>query len=701
MKSCGMVFSRRGGWSCIAIAFVLLIGQACVAEQYIPPIGIPAPPFGINESHTMYAGQWYTAGGFTYRDAGNGPYTHYVDNTHPSATDVGNPYGTAATPRASLPLGTLPAGSVVEIHGGPYFFSSNVDIVSQGTAEDPVFVRAVDPENKVLLRASGSSIRLRCFGSYVIYENLELSYGLRFQSYEYSHHTAIRYCEVSGPEGVYLGSNAGVHADEWATYMVIFRNHIHHNVRLSDGNPVDVHGVAAGSGSHHVWVLENEIHHNSGDAFQASDHSNPVVHHFYVGGNVMHDDRENGVDLKHIEDVVVSQNKIYSYLPSTYLGDAVVIGANGFEPGVEGPTRAWFLFNEIWNCKNGIRVEGARDCYIVGNTIREASGNAIQLDIDPDSLNVNIVSNTLVGIGSKGIAYGWKEPGASGFSFANNIFRNIGSYHVDVPAFVASTGELRNNLFWDSGASISIRWGSSTYTGLDPAGVNALPDSSGNVIGDPLLVDIPGADFHIQAGSAAANAGIVSAVYQDFFDLYAVDIKLDYDGLPRPQEGLWDIGAFELPAGLGVAGRHVFYNNSAWDGNDPAANAADDAAIATDKTALLPNQVATFANYTSYLRGINGVMVDIDGLAGTPTASDFEFKVGNDNNPGAWPTGPAPTSVAVRAGAGAGGSDRITIIWADNAIEKQWLQVTVLATANTGLATNDVFYFGNAIGETG
>ena len=43
----------------------------------------------------------------------------------------------------------------------------------------------------------------------------------------------------------------------------------------------------------------------------------------------------------------------------------------------------------------------------------------------------------------------------------------------------------------------------------------------------------------------------------------------------------------------------------------------------------------------------------------------------------------------------------MTITWADNAIENQWLQVTVKANANTGLAAADVFYFGNAIGESG
>ena len=151
----------------------------------------------------------------------------------------------------------------------------------------------------------------------------------------------------------------------------------------------------------------------------------------------------------------------------------------------------------------------------------------------------------------------------------------------------------------------------------------------------------------------------------------------------------------------GVVGRHVFYNSSAFDGENPAANSTDDDAVAPDKMALLPGQTASFLHYTSYWRGINGIMIDIDGLSGTPTATDFVFKVGNDSSPAAWATAAAPISVTVRAGAGAGGSDRVTIIWANNAIAKQWLQVTVLATANTGLSSSDVFYFGNAIGETG
>jgi hypothetical protein len=53
----------------------------------------------------------------------------------------------------------------------------------------------------------------------------------------------------------------------------------------------------------------------------------------------------------------------------------------------------------------------------------------------------------------------------------------------------------------------------------------------------------------------------------------------------------------------------------------------------------------------------------------------------------------------VRRGAGTGGADRITLTWPDGAISNRWLRVTVKATAATGLASPDVFYFGNLVGK--
>ncbi len=150
-----------------------------------------------------------------------------------------------------------------------------------------------------------------------------------------------------------------------------------------------------------------------------------------------------------------------------------------------------------------------------------------------------------------------------------------------------------------------------------------------------------------------------------------------------------------------VAARHIFYNDSSFDGNDPAANAADDLAIAPDKQVLPFDQTATQANYSNYSRGLNGVMIDIAGPHGTISVEDFIFQVGNNNFPDTWDETPAPLSVITRPGAGQNGSDRVEITWADGAITNEWLEVVVAANRDTGLAKPDTFYFGNAVGESG
>jgi hypothetical protein len=150
-----------------------------------------------------------------------------------------------------------------------------------------------------------------------------------------------------------------------------------------------------------------------------------------------------------------------------------------------------------------------------------------------------------------------------------------------------------------------------------------------------------------------------------------------------------------------IAGRWIFYNRSAFDGMNGSSNVADARAIATDKHALLPGQTATFANYTSYNKGINGIMIDLANFAATPSIADFTFKIGNNNTPSTWVTAPAPWAVNVYPGQGTNGTNRITSLWDDGTIKDTWLQVTMLADRVTGLAAPDVFYWGNEVGESG
>jgi hypothetical protein len=161
--------------------------------------------------------------------------------------------------------------------------------------------------------------------------------------------------------------------------------------------------------------------------------------------------------------------------------------------------------------------------------------------------------------------------------------------------------------------------------------------------------------------------------------------------------------AFTVPAATAsVVGRHVFYNNSAFDNFNQT---SDDDAIAPDKEALLPGQAPSFANVTSYSKGINGVIVDIAGL---PRGWDrlpfgivhFPCEVSDPAAPGGWAPAP-PLAFTFRLGAGAGGSDRLSFSWDDGAIRDRWLRVTIAANPITALAAPEVFYFGNLAGDTG
>ncbi|QEG21753.1 proprotein convertase P-domain-containing protein [Mariniblastus fucicola] len=148
-----------------------------------------------------------------------------------------------------------------------------------------------------------------------------------------------------------------------------------------------------------------------------------------------------------------------------------------------------------------------------------------------------------------------------------------------------------------------------------------------------------------------------------------------------------------------VTTRQLFYLGSDYDTGD----AFD--SVATDKQFLLPGETATFANYSSYSLGINGLALELNDLNQVPTLANigdfFDFKVGNDDTTADWTDAPAPISLDYVSNVDASGTDQIVLQWADNAIENQWLQITVNAGNTTGLAAPDVFYFGNAIGETG
>lgn len=176
-----------------------------------------------------------------------------------------------------------------------------------------------------------------------------------------------------------------------------------------------------------------------------------------------------------------------------------------------------------------------------------------------------------------------------------------------------------------------------------------------------------------------------------------------------------------LPSfGTAVVGRHLFYNESELDGDDPDINELDDFAITNDVKALLPGATVGLmagpptVNYRSfYEKGLNGIMIDVVGLKETNLGlADFSFQHGDGGDPAfwdpsTWPAAPSPRQIQVREGVGPCGTHRVTLVWgaADSdtlnaALTRGWLRVTLKASARTGLLSDEVFYCGHGAGTS-
>jgi hypothetical protein len=279
-------------------------------------------------------------------------------------------------------------------------------------------------------------------------------------------------------------------------------------------------------------------------------------------------------------------------------------------------------------------------------------------------------------------------------------------------------GDGKNDLLTPNSDGVSVRLGTGsasplfesavTYAaGADPTSVT-LGDINANGVPDVVVANGSSSSVSVLVGNGdgtfqsaenyATGSFPVGIAVGNFNGDSSADGK-PYHDLAVANSG--DNSVSVLLNASSVVGRHVFYNQSKFDGNSAAIDAADNSAIAVDKTAYrLGDGLAGFDNITSYTRGINGIMVDITGSHPGITADDFVFKVGNNDSRADWAT-IAPASMSVIAGGGVGGSDRVAITWANGVIKNQWLEVQVRATIDTGLPTPDVHFWGNRIGDSG
>ncbi|MEK6642919.1 MAG: Ig-like domain-containing protein [Planctomycetota bacterium] len=576
-----------------------------VAKDFVPPVGIPTPPFGIAESHQMYANQLYDFGGqmLPYPDAGNGPYTHYVN--FDNGTNAGNPFGTAALPRRSIPS-DLPAGSVVELHGTNVATSARYTITGDGTAAKPIFIRGPSASNKTIFRRPFS-----VEGNYVICENIEFDaqdfvtgmvganwfvvVASQLPPYKVFHHVALRHTiirdqptnDTENPFGIVAG--VGAYDVSLNDPNMLIENVVIYDVEIGNfsqwndyAGTNDYGGCLFAANLRNAWVLDCHFHHLRGDGVSVC-RSNALLNQtparqVYVGRNYLHHFKENCIDYKHGVTSIASQNVCHTVRASnSSQGHAITIHDDDSTADWPASDNVWIILNTIYDAEMGIYHENNNllpagkqsRSYLVGNLlfdIRYMLGNpnltgwAIQKGQEAQS---RIIGNTIWKC-DQGIQMGFSaltQPANCTQVVRNNaivdlserVFQATGLHAMHLfhlPSSINPYTTIENNLHYESVGVVRFNiskpglQAGNYYTVLDM--LTATGFGAGSLAANPMFSTATSPSFYLQAASPALSAGVDDESYALFEQQFGRSIRFNLDGRPKTT-GVYDIGA------LGVA----------------------------------------------------------------------------------------------------------------------------------------------------
>jgi len=539
-----------------------------IAHAYNPPIGIPAPSFGIDEQAPSWPAGWPSSPVNNY---------YYIDNTHTSATDVNNPNGYPDKPRMSFPAGPFAAGTYIEMSGGPY--TSLLFPKFNCTVSAPCWLRGSDINNKTIFQGavgapSGISIQ---DSSYLIIENLDMNggYGGFGVGGNNTHHISIRNSSVRNKP--FPGNNTsslpivpknGGTVRDIVVYNMTFTALGNWQATVDE----DYHAVLPSlwgrdstASIYNIWFLDSTCINISGNCIQVNagnwNNSYQYLHHIYIGRITAHDNRQSGLGFKQCRDVVASENVIYNQRRAgAQPGSAIVMQY--------GQDNIWLIHNTLSSSNYGIRQSDTPpsasnfSSYFVGNTIHDIHPQDLSTYIPTDKWRLGqgisfwqgnqkryVVDNTIYDVHG-GILANFSGP----ITMSGNLISDIDAADAFISIYLPAQNSVANidySLMYDSENDFRIIWNGNPYTSMASFQSTSGGQCSNCVVGDPSFIDAANNDYRLGNNSAGKSMNNDTLdVYSTFFNLYGIDIRRDPAGKARPVSG-GSVGVYEA---IGSAG---------------------------------------------------------------------------------------------------------------------------------------------------